>query len=557
MNSCIQFKPSNCRNCYKCIRHCPVKSIRFENNQAHIVHDECILCGECFVVCPQNAKEIRNDVDKVKEVIKSGRPVYASVAPSFVGNYDGANITMFANALKKLGFTDAEETALGANIFKNEYERMIERNDSNVIISSCCHSINTLIQKYYPAALPFLAHVMSPMQAHCKEIKKAHPDAFTVFIGPCISKKDEADKYPEFVDAVLTFEELTGWFNEKEVKIEYCEDQSPKGRSRLFPTTGGILRSMKRNHDICTYISVDGVENCKNAIQDIIDGKVNRCFIEMSACVGSCIGGPAMDKRKSPIGDFMRVDEYAGNDDFVMDIPASAELTKEMKYIGINRQKPGSKAIEEILKKMGKNSPADELNCGSCGYETCRDKAMAVYFGKSDINMCMPYLIEKAESFSDTIIKNTPNAIFVLNESLEIQQMNKTAREMFNIKNIHDVLNEPVVRILDPLPFVNVLNDGVNIRDKKVYLAEYNKYVEQTIILDRSYHIMICFMRDVTEEELQKNKKETMSKNTVDIADKVIEKQMRVVQEIASLLGETTAETKIALTKLKESLNDE
>ncbi|MEE0761694.1 MAG: [Fe-Fe] hydrogenase large subunit C-terminal domain-containing protein [Acutalibacteraceae bacterium] len=557
MNSCIQFKPSNCRNCYKCIRHCPVKSIRFENNQAHIVHDECILCGECFVVCPQNAKEIRNDVDKVKEVIKSGRPVYASVAPSFVGNYDGANITMFANALKKLGFTDAEETALGANIVKNEYERMIERNDSNVIISSCCHSINTLIQKYYPAALPFLAHVMSPMQAHCKEIKKAHPDAFTVFIGPCISKKDEADKYPEFVDAVLTFEELTGWFNEKEVKIEYCEDQSPKGRSRLFPTTGGILRSMKRNHDICTYISVDGVENCKNAIQDIIDGKVNRCFIEMSACVGSCIGGPAMDKRKSPIGDFMRVDEYAGNDDFVMDIPASEELTKEMKYIGINRQKPGSKAIEEILKKMGKNSPADELNCGSCGYETCRDKAMAVYFGKSDINMCMPYLIEKAESFSDTIIKNTPNAIFVLNESLEIQQMNKTAREMFNIKNIHDVLNEPVVRILDPLPFVNVLNDGVNIRDKKIYLAEYNKYVEQTIILDRSYHIMICFMRDVTEEELQKNKKETMSKNTVDIADKVIEKQMRVVQEIASLLGETTAETKIALTKLKESLNDE
>ena len=557
MNSCIQFKPSNCRNCYKCIRHCPVKSIRFENNQAHIVRDECILCGECFVVCPQNAKEIRNDVDKVKAVIKSGRPVYASVAPSFVGNYDGANITMFTNALKKLGFTDAGETSLGANIVKNEYERMIERNDSSVIISSCCHSINTLIQKYYPAALPYLAHVLSPMQAHCREIKKEHPDAYTVFIGPCISKKDEADQYPEYVDAVLTFEELTGWFNEKEVKIEYCEDLSPKGRSRLFPTTGGILRSMKRNHDICTYISVDGVENCKNAIQDIIDGKVSKCFIEMSACVGSCIGGPAMDKRKSPIGDFMRVDEYAGHNDFEMEIPPSEELKKEMKYIGLNRQKPGSKAIEEILKKMGKNSPADELNCGSCGYETCRDKAMAVYFGKSDINMCLPYLIQKAESFSDTIIKNTPNGIFVLNESLEIQQMNKTARDMFNIKNIHDILNEPVVRILDPLPFVNVLNDGLNVRDKKIYLAEYNKYVEQTIILDRSYHIMICFMRDVTEEEIQKNKKENMSKNTVDIADKVIEKQMRVVQEIASLLGETTAETKIALTKLKESLNDE
>lgn len=171
--------------------------------------------------------------------------------------------------------------------------------------------------------------------------------------------------------------------------------------------------------------------------------------------------------------------------------------------------------------------------------------------------MCLPYLIEKAESFSDTIIKNTPNAIMVLNESLEIQQINSAARQILHIGRVQDVINEPVVRVLDPLPYMQVLNDGKNVHDKRVYLAEYDKYVEESILYDKSFHIIISIMRDVTEEEKQKEEKEAISKNTVEIADKVIEKQMRVVQEIASLLGETTAETKIALTKLKESLSNE
>lgn len=560
MSNCIQLKKSNCKNCYKCIRHCPVKSIKFTNNQAHIVEDECILCGMCFVACPQNAKQIRNDVAKAKELLATGKEVYVSVAPAFAANYAGVHITAFAEAMKKLGFAGAEETALGATIVKTEYEHMVADCESPVIISSCCHTVNTLVQKYYPQALPYLAKVLSPMQAHCAQIKNAHKGAYTVFIGPCISKKDEAAQYSGMVDCVLTFEELTQWMQEENVAFDASvPDREQGGKARLFPTSGGILRSMACDSERYSYMVVDGVENCMHALEDIVNGKLSDCFIEMSACAGSCIGGPAMDKpHVEPVRDFVSIDRYAPKTrDFAFTMPQRAQLKKEMSFIGLHHQMPGNKTIEEILRKMGKTKPEDELNCGSCGYNTCREKAVAVYFGKANLTMCLPYLIEKAESFSDTIIKNTPNAIMVLNESLEIQQINSAARQILHIGRVQDVINEPVVRILDPLPYMQILNDGKNVHDKRVYLAEYDKYVEESILYDKSFHIIISIMRDVTEEEKQKEEKEAISKNTVEITDKVIEKQMRVVQEIASLLGETTAETKIALTKLKESLSNE
>lgn len=558
MTDCIQTKKSNCKNCHKCIRACPVKAIRFQDNQAYILKSECIMCGKCYTACPQNAKVIRDDLQSVKELVKSGVPVYASIAPAFVADFKGVNITELEKALKKLGFAGAGETAIGATVVKDEYERILRGNDREVVISSCCHSVNTLIQKYYPNALQYLAKVLSPMQAHCTKIKEQHPEAKTVFIGPCIAKKDEADSYPGIVDGVLTFIELKRWMDEEGIAPEPTYEKDDGGRARLFPTTGGILRTMVTKPENYSYMAIDGVENCMAALEDIINGKITKCFIEMSACPGSCVGGPAMNKHSfRPVEEFLAVDRYADNKDFDTEQMSSEQLKKNVDFINTKRQMPGEKAISEILKKMGKTKPEDELNCGSCGYNTCREKAVAVYFGKANITMCLPYLIQKAESFSDTIIKNTPNGIMVLSEDLTIQQINSSARRIMNIARVQDVIGEPVVRILDPLPYMQVLSSGVNVHDKRIYLAEYDKYVEETILYDKSYNILISIMRDVTAEEQEKEQKETMGKNTIEIADKVIEKQMRVVQEIASLLGETTAETKIALTKLKESLSDE
>ena len=559
MANCLTLKKSNCKNCYKCIRSCPVKAIRFSGNQAHIIGNECILCGHCFVVCPQNAKEIVDGTEKARVLLQSGAPVYVSLAPSFVANYEGVGIESMRRALKKMGFADVEETAVGATIVKTEYERMLRDEQRDIIISSCCHSVNLLIQKYYPGCLEYLADVMSPMQAHCADIKKRHPEAKTVFIGPCVAKKDEAEYYEGLVDAVLTFEELTNWFRAEGVELEPETDDTPESRARFFPTTGGVLKTMTQDAPGYTYVALDGVESCIAALKDIESGKIHKCFIEMSACVGSCIGGPVMEKyhRSSPVKDYVTVASYAGDKDFDVDQPAPMTLKKNFTMIRQKMAQPSEAEIMAVLRQMGKFKPADELNCGTCGYNSCREKAIAVIHGKSEASMCLPNLLDKAESFSDTIVRNTPYGLIVLNENLEVQQVNRAARKIMNIRASSDVLGEPVIRILDPTVFAGVMSTGRSVRDQRVYLAEYKKYVEQTVVYDPDSHLLVGIMRDITDDEAEREKKARINKQTVEVADTVVEKQMRIVQEIASLLGETAAETKIALTKLKESIGDE
>lgn len=557
MSQCLTLKKSNCKNCYKCIRHCPVKSIRFSGNQAYIIDNDCILCGHCFVVCPQNAKQIVDETEKVKVMLAAGNEVYLSLAPSFAANY-GVGIEAMREAVKKLGFADAEETAIGAAIVKNEYDRILKEEKPDVLISSCCHSVNLLIQKYYPEVLSCLAAVMSPMQAHCAEIKKHHPESKTVFVGPCVAKKDEADHYGSMVDAVLTFDELTGWLNAEGITIEERKEDTSTGLTRFFPTTGGILKTMEKSEKDYTYMAVDGIENCMAVLDELRSGGVHRCFIEMSACTGSCIGGPVMEKyHRSPVSDFKKIASFAGEHDFAVGEVKKDAVRKIFTAIEDKNVYPTEEEISEILHKMGKFKPADELNCGSCGYNTCRDKAVAIFRGRAEISMCLPYLKDKAESFSDSIVNNTPNGLMVLNEKLEVQQINSAALKIMNLRSSHDILGDQVVRILDPKLFMDVLSSGRSVKNRRIYLAEYERYVEETIVYDKEYRLLICIMRDITDEENAREKKESVNKKTVEIADKVVDKQMRIVQEIASLLGETAAETKIALTKLKETIADE
>ena len=558
MSNCLTLKKSNCKSCFRCVRNCPVKAIRFSGNQAHIIGNECILCGNCVVQCPQNAKEIADGIEKVRVLLHSGDPVVVSLAPSFVANYDGIGIESMRRALKGLGFYDVEETALGATIVKTEYERMIEEEERDVIISSCCHSINLLIQKRFPRCLEYLANVMSPMQAHCSDIKKRIPNAKTVFVGPCVAKKDEAEYYEGIVDAVLTFDEVDKMLAEAKIVPDVEIDTNEKSRARFFPTTGGVLKTMAQDAPGYTYLALDGVENCMKALKDIESGKVHKCFIEMSACIGSCIGGPAMNRSHNPIvSDYLKVASYAGQRDFEVEQPDAAELRKNFSAIEHKLADPSEAEIMSVLRQMGKFKASDELNCGTCGYNSCRDKAVAIIQGKAEISMCLPYLKDKAESFSDAIIENTPIGFVVLNENLEVQQINTAARKLMNIRASSDVLGEPVIRILDPALFLQVLETGRPVRNRRMYLAEYKKYVEQTIVYGQDSHMIIGIMRDITDDEADREKKARINKKTVEVADSVVEKQMRIVQEIASLLGETAAETKIALTKLKESIDDE
>ena len=358
-------------------------------------------------------------------------------------------------------------------------------------------------------------------------------------------------------DAALTFEELTEWLEKENVRLEKKVDSNPESLARIFPTVAGILRTMKDRDPEYEYVAVDGIENCIAALEDVAAGHVNNCFMEMSACKGSCVNGPVMEKYHPWfITDYLSVTRYAGDKDFPVEQPEISELSRRYDILEGMKDMPTERKIQEILSKMGKKKPSDELNCGTCGYDTCREKAIAIYQGKAEIEMCLPYLKEKAENFSNIIFDNTPNGLLVLNERLEIQQINPAACRIMNIRRPSDVLGSQIVTLLDPKPFLDALESRKSVF-QCAYLAEYDRYVEEQVLYDQSYRMLFCMLEDVSDEAAEREKKAEMRRQTTEVADKVVEKQMRIVQEIASLLGETAAETKIALTNLKESMKDE
>ncbi len=558
MQEILNLNKNNCTDCYKCIRDCSVKAITFAKDTAEIVHEDCILCGRCYVTCPQKAKQVRDDITRIKAAILSSRRVVVSLAPSFIANFRIRSLEVITEALQKLGFDEVQETAIGAQLVSEEYEKIMREEKLPVIISSCCPSINMLIKKYYPTMLPYLAKVLTPMEAHCKLIKQEQPDAFTVFIGPCIAKKKEGDDSP-YVDAVLTYDELADWFHKEEIKLpyEHVDPASEGALARLYPATGGVLKATAK---VGGYrrIAIDGVDNCRSVFDEIEKSFFNKVFIEMRACEGSCGNGPCIrDHAERRLKGAMRVDTFAGSGETPYVVPNKPDIQATYGFEGGNKVKFGSDAIRDMLYKMGKTSPEKELNCGSCGYPTCRDKAIAILEGKAKIEMCLPFLKEKAESFSDTIIYNTPTAILVMDEDLVVQQINPSAIKMFKLKDANEILHEHVVKILNPANYQMIVNAALHTQHHRYRLEEYGVHVDETILYDRQYHVVITLMRDVTEHEKLRQQGAELRQQTAEVTNKVIDKQMRIVQEIASLLGETTAETQIALTKLKDAMAHE
>lgn len=555
---CLESRTKDCQNCYKCIRHCPIKAISFASNKASIIHEDCILCGRCYIVCPQELKVVRNDEEKVFNLLKNYDCV-ASVAPSFIANY-GVNFSSLRKALLALGFKEAEETAIGATITKKAYDEMLESNAPDVLISSCCHSINLLIQKHYKEALPYLAPIDSPMIAHAKDIKKRlGENKKVIFIGPCIAKKDEADVYANFIDGAITFLELDHLLAKKEISLEKDEKIEVKehSKARLFPISSGVLETMEKKNDAYSYVFVDGVDEVKRVLEDVIAGKIHHCFIEVNACHGGCVNGPIIDgKSHNLVASSLLVKQSAGRLDFKEPILTSEEAFHDYKPYNVRHARPSEEEIQATFKKMDKVDPKNRLNCGSCGYDSCLEKAIAIIQGKAVVEMCLPFLMAKAQSFSDKIVANSPNGLMVLDENFKIQLINHAMCLILGVHSPRDLIQKDVSLILDPTPFSEALG-GERIYERKMYLAAYNKYVTLSVNYDEKYHILIVLMRDVTKSEMEHAKRLEIVQKSVDITDEVIKKNMRAVQEIASLLGESAAETKVALSSLKETLEED
>ena len=551
----LTSRENDCRSCYKCIRHCPTKSISFHDGQASIIFDECVLCGRCFSVCPQSCKVIRDDKQKALDLIRNNKCI-ASIAPSFSSSYHGVSFESLKKALLELGFIDAEETAIGATIIKKQYDEYCLDPSHDVIISTCCHSINLLIEKHYPSLSNCLAPFLSPMQSHSFDIKKRYPDAKVIFIGPCIAKKDEADRYKN-PDCVLTFLELDELFASNNIKVEAKEGAKEEySKARLFPIEGGILNTMEKSSPSRQYLSFSGMDECIEVLENIAKGDVHNCFIEMSSCEGSCINGPAIEKdKKALVSSILEIKSNAGKLDFKTSEYKKEELTKKFTPISLPEANFSESQIQEVLFKLGKYTKKDELNCASCGYPTCKEKAKAVLMGKANLEMCLPFLMEKAKSFNEDIIENTPNGIVVTDENLDIQLVNPSLCALLNIKS-SDVIGKSIDTILPSELFALALGN-VPTRCAHITLEKYNLFVEASISYDSRYKSVMGIFRDRTQTHLEHERRLNDAKQTEKITREVIEKNMRAVQEIAQLLGESAANTKIALTNLAKTIDKE
>lgn len=563
MISYLDFKDARCKDCYKCLRECPVKAIKVVDHHAKIIESRCILCGHCTKVCPQNAKSVHTERAEVEKLLKSSK-VIASVAPSFVSSFDLQDFNVMKLALGRLGFADAEETSVGAREVTAQYKKLLEGGKFKNFITSCCPAVNTMIELYYPKALAYLAPVDTPMIAHAKMIRKKHPDAKVVFIGPCIAKKREA-RESGVVDGVLTFEDLAAMFADKGIvlsEIAHIPVKQAGGvnRAKYYPISRGIIKSFENYIDGYEFVAVDGAEKCKEVLENI--ESLSGMFIEMNSCDSACVNGPcSLALKAGALKANADIRKYVAKD-MAENASAAYEEAKDVDFTCVHERKrtedfiPTDRQIAEILAKTGKTRPEDMLNCGACGYNTCYEKAWAVANGYANIDMCVPYMRARAESMSYEIIQTSPNGIVLLDTDLNILEINGKAKELLGIKE-YDVKGKGIFHYFNPTDFVLAANDNKNIYNKKVYLEKTGCYIELTIIVLKDNKGTYAVMKDITQETKSEEKLGKVKLETLATTDEVIKKQMRVAQEIASLLGETTAETKIALLKLKKTLQGE
>lgn len=566
----LDFYPANCKNCYKCVRNCPVKAVKIVNDQAEIMEEKCIACGKCFLVCPQNARNIHSDLPIVKRFLKN-KKVVVSIAPSYTGIYSEPD--RLVGALYDIGFESVEETAVAAEMVTILYNRHIETSDSKNLITSCCPSVNMMINKFYPELSEYLMPIDSPMILHSKHLKMKHgKDAFVVFLGPCISKKCEATGYQRsgVIDAVISFEELDSLFRELNIDIDSCEPRKPEIRAgRLgskYPGEGGILpgiqeAAIKRG---LTPIMVDGASDCMSLFDSLNRNDIERTCIEANICTGGCLGGPAIPRDSGNI--------------FKRKIRANHVLSQidfEKRFISLGydwkRFNPwnrvfGDKCYEQpihtedgiksVLEKMGKLSMEDELNCGACGYDTCREKSKAVLEGISHLEMCIPHMRMKAERLSNIIFEVSPNILILLDEEMKVVDINPQGEKTFHI-SLNQIKGKDIGMIMTSEDFEHVIRNKENILGKKINIPQYNLKLKEYLIYIEEHKLVFGLFSNVTDEERRSNELAELKFNTLSTVNNVIDRQMRVAQEIAGLLGETTAEAKIALLKLKKVVESE
>ncbi len=564
----IDFKATKCKHCYKCVRNCEVKAIMIKDGRAEIMPEKCILCGTCLQICPQSAKKLVSDLSKVKGYLLSGQKVVVSIAPSYMGLLKYKTLGQVKAALKRLGFADVRETSEGAVLVTEEYTRLLQEGRMENIITTCCPSVNDLIEIYYPQLVPYLAPVVSPMIAHGRLLKKEYgQDTKVVFLGPCIAKKKESQdpRHDNCIDAVLNFSEIQNWLKDEDICIENCEDDpferiDPKV-NRLYPVTNGVINSVMATEgrvDSYRKFYVHGTKSCIDLCESMSRGEIKGCFIEINNCAGGCIQGPTVEpgtvsqfKVKMDMEDAIKKDPVDSKT--VAQMLVDVDMEKNFMDRSAREPMPTEEQIRAILKETGKNRPEDELNCGACGYPTCREKAIAVFQKKAELNMCIPFMHAKSESFANLVMETSPNIVLIVDKDMKVMEYSAVGEKYFG-KTRAEALDMYLYEFIDPVDFQWVYDTHQSIHGKRVKYEEYNLSTLQNIVYIEKEDVVLATFIDITKEEEQAKADYDKKLETVGLAQRVIHKQMMVAQQIAGLLGETTADTKTTLTKLCQSM---
>ncbi len=550
---------ARCRDCYRCLRVCPVKAIRMERGQAYVDEKRCIACGTCISECPQQAKSFRHDIDIAQKLIDSGHMVAASIAPSFAAVFNKWQRTRLASALRALGFRYIGQTSVGAYQVSAHSARIVKEEGTKPFIGTACPALVNYIEKYEPKLVDNLISVVSPMVAHAKMLKeKIGDETKVIFIGPCVAKKSEIlrPENKDFVDCVLTFRELLMWFNQKGIDLSTCEessfDEKPVHLAQLYPLPGGMIKTAGMDDDgfNLRLVRVDGFANVKSILNSLPEDS-SYALIEPLFCSQGCINGPGIgieknlfEKRK----DILEYDRETADIHIVPDVEEKDVFrASHQEESGFLRDVP-EEEIQKILEKTGKLDPQQQLNCGACGYDSCRQKAIAVAMNMAEPEMCIPYMRRMAERRTDQIFNTTPNGVIILDGELNILTVNPAFKKFFYCSDA--VLGKHVSYLMDPAPFEKLITGAAETLDIVVTYKHYNLICRELLyILKQDMQIVGIFI-NITSQHENENKLKEIKSQTVEQANQLLEHQIKMAQNIAQFLGESTAKGEELVRKL-------
>ena len=560
----IYTEKRECQDCYKCVRNCPVKAIKVEGGYASVMPELCIVCGHCVEVCPNGAKKVRDDLANARQLLTLKRATYVSLAPSFVSEFPGATPGQMIEALKKLGFAGISETALGAQQVSAQAVALMRQNPERVLVSSACPTVVCYLQKQRPGGAELLTGLLSPLLTHCKMLRQHFgAEIGIVFIGPCIAKKLEAAQHPELLDVVLTFEDLRRWLDQEKIVLgdmvdtlesHFVPERAAEGA--WYPVDGGMIAGMKSQCAVndCSLMAFSGIGAIKRAIDGIEEMKPeNGLFLELLACEGGCVNGPKVQQRDATVVKRHRILRSMSPPDAALPRPSTMEITTDFAVAPVPAVRYPDSQIREALRSVGKFSTNDELNCGGCGYESCREFGIALIGQKAERAMCVTYMRQLAHKKANALIQKMPSAVVIVNDAMRVIEFNTAFVDLF-AKGKTDVNGAPLkiegVALAEIMPFAslfyNVLKTGNDILDRD--LRFQNTILHATIFSIEKHCLVGGIIQDITEPAVRKEQ-------VIRKAREVIQKHLATTQQIASLLGENAAESEITLNSIIESFS--